>query len=219
MKKERVMKTMKRASGTIRKRQIKAAALDILSAEGVKNLSTKNLASHVHLSEGTIFRHFHSKNEILFSILEDVENLLVTKLRKIASEASPAPERLHKFICFHLKYLFENHGVTILLFSEAACQNNSELKTQLNRIFLLIRQSFEEIIKEGQKAGWWNGSLSSHHVSSLYMGIPVSMNIEMYLSGNTFGYETFCEGISHLVLLLLTSSDKKMAFFEKNEIR
>ena len=57
------MKTVaERASGTVRRKQMKKATLEIISNEGLKKLSTKNLTLHVHLSEGAIFRHFHSKN-------------------------------------------------------------------------------------------------------------------------------------------------------------
>ncbi len=209
------MKTVKRAPGILRKKQIKAAALAILSEEGMKNLSTKNLAAHVRLSEGAIFRHFHSKNEILFSILEDVENQLVLRLEKIAFRNQPASDRLKEFMCFHLKYLYQNHGVTILLFSEAACQNNSILKNKLHHIFLQIQRYVEKIITDGVVSGVWNTLPPVDALTALYMGIPVSMNIEMYLSGAAFRDKAFCEQIYRMVLHLLASSHKDLTFSEK----
>ncbi|HDO27684.1 MAG TPA: TetR/AcrR family transcriptional regulator [Bacteroidetes bacterium] len=132
---------VERASGPVRKKQIKKATLDIIYNEGLKNLSTRNLEQHVHLSEGAIFRHFHSKSEIILSIMEDVKNDLLVELQHIANKKTSPERRLQEFICYHVKYLKENKGVTILLFTEAAYQNNDLLKKQLNEFFRLIKRA------------------------------------------------------------------------------
>lgn len=64
MKKQNIMTVIvERKSGSVRKKQIKKATLEILFQEGVKRLLTKNITTHAHLSEGVIFHHFHSKKE------------------------------------------------------------------------------------------------------------------------------------------------------------
>jgi len=183
---------VERASGTVRKRQIKKATLDIIYNEGLKNLSTRNLAQHIHLSEGAIFRHFHSKNEIILSIMEDVKNDLLVELQHIANKKTLPEKRLEEFTCYHIKYLKNNKGVTILLFTEAAYQNNDLLKKQLNEFFRLIKQYFGKIIHDGIAQKMWNCALSVDSLATLYMGIPITLNIELNLNPEVFTYKNFC---------------------------
>lgn len=195
--------TAKRASGSIRRKQIKKATLEIISEEGLKKLSTKNLAHHVHLSEGTIFRHFTSKKAIILSILDDVKQTLLLPLQKIVEQSVPANKKLHEFICFHLNYLREHDGVTILLFTEATYQNDVILKKKLNNFFRYIQQYFERIIQEGIADKLWDYTLPVEVISSLYMGIPITKSIEMKLSPEAFSNQKFCLQMSNLIFRLL----------------
>jgi AcrR family transcriptional regulator len=214
------MKTViKRASGIIRRKQIKKATLEIISSDGLKQLSTKNLAHQVHLSEGTIFRHFHSKEEIMLSILEDVKTELLNPLQKIVQKTNSPAEKLKEFMCFHLNYLEKHNGVTILLFTETAWLNGEILKNEFNRFFRTIKQYFEKIIYEGIYSKQWETGLPVDAISSLYMGIPAAISIEIKLRSGNFPGSDFCFRMFTLVSRLLeqqikTINAKKPQIFE-----
>ena len=91
-----------------------------------------------------------------------------------------------------LPILKENKGVTILLFTEAAYQNNDLLKKQLNEFFRLIKQHFGKIIHDGIAQKIWNCALSVDSLATLYMGIPITLNIELNLNPEVFTYKNFC---------------------------
>ena len=187
----------------MRRKQIKQASLEIIAEEGLKRLSTKNLAEHVHLSEGTIFRHFHSKEDILLSIMADVKKELVQPLHKIAFSASAPQARLKNFMCFHLDYLKKNNGVTILLFTEAAYQNSAPMLVELNDLFRQIKRDFEKIIEDGVSIGLWPGMPALDALSFLYLGIPITMSVEMKLIPELFIARDFCPQMLRLVYRLL----------------
>ena len=191
-------------SGAIRKEQIKKAVLEIVFSEGLKKLSTKNLANKVGLSEGAIFRHFPTKQAIILEIIEDVKTELVKKLGRISKKKTSPEERLEKFICEHVSYLKRNKGVTIILFTEASYQNDVELKSALDDIFKMQKLHFRYIIEDGIKNGIWDSEVSVEYLSSLYMGIPVSLNIEMILNSKEFNYMLFCRQMLKLILKILS---------------
>ena len=183
-----------------RQEQIKKAVLEIISTEGIGKLSTRNLASKIGVTEGALFRHFSSKKEIMLSILDDVKNELLADQEKITfSSDLSAEEKLFKFLCLHIKYLIENKGITILLFSEAAHMNDSQLKKGLREILLTQKEYISRIIKQGMNEGVWNKSLNVENVATLYMGIPISLNIEMILEPGTVKQEKFCERMIGLI--------------------
>lgn len=194
---------MIRLSTETRQAQIKEAVLDIISNEGLSKLSTKNLATKVGLSEGAIYRHFKSKKNILLSVVDDVyENLVVNQKLIVDSKMTPSV-KLFTFLCKQIKYLIYNNGVTILLFSEATHANDSELKVKLLEILKAQKDLLKQIVKEGITHGIWHKDLDLDSFATLYMGIPIILNIEIVLNKRNFNHEDFCKNMFSLLERIL----------------
>jgi len=200
---------MVRKKTEIRREEIKTAVLDIIATEGFSHLSTRNLAKKVGLSEGAIFRHFKSKRNILLSIMEDVKIELQDSLRQIAIDVVPAEKRLQKFLYTHINYLHQHQGITILLFSEAAHMNDVLLKQQLNEILMEQKLLITKIIHDGKNEGVWNKKLDENNVAILYLGIPLSFNVELVLNRNKINVKKFCDTMYYLLSNVLMEKGKK----------
>jgi AcrR family transcriptional regulator len=184
---------MTRKPTEIRQAEIKKSVLEIIKNEGIKALSTKNLARQTGISEGAIFRHFKSKRDIILSIINDVSTDLIEELRKIAYDEKKKPEkRLFNYLCKTITYLTENNGITILLFTEASHTNDEEMMTRLNTIFNSQRQLAGKIISDGMAQGVWNKNIAVEDVTMLYMGIPITHNINLILSKGKAYKRDFC---------------------------
>jgi AcrR family transcriptional regulator len=197
---------MKKQSTEIRQAQIKRAVLEIISTEGLQQLSTRNLARKVGLSEGAVFRHFDSKRDIILGIMEDVRQDLQGSLRRISTDTNDPDQRLFEFLCTHIQYLLKNNGITILLFSEAAHMNDSELKSHMRAILLEQKQFVSHIIQDGIVAGIWDPELRVENVAMLYMGIPITLNIELVLNPQGVQTENFCQRMKGLLDRVLNKS-------------
>lgn len=191
---------MERQSTDIRQEQIKQAVIDIISDNGIKNLSIKNLAERIGMSEGSIFRHFKSKNDIIISIFNDIQDNFISELRKTARSNEEPSIRLNNYLSATVKYHTENKGINMLLFSEASYKNDPELKKRLQQIFHDQKQFVKEIISDGISTGIWDENVVIENVALMYMGIPLAMNMEMLIGGKDFQFDNFC---SHMILLLL----------------
>ncbi len=137
------------------------------------------------------------------SIMDDVIEDLIENLRKISLEDIPPPERLFKYLCNTVTYLLENQGITILLFSEASYENDAEMLEKLNYIFNNQKQLAGKIISDGIAFGTWDESVSVVDLSSLYMGIPITLNIELILNRENFQQENFCKRMFEFILKIL----------------
>ncbi len=192
-----------RQSTEIRKEQIKEAVRMIIYEKGFKGLSIHNLSAKLGLSEGAIYRHFESKEQILFDIVMDVRKEMIENMRAIALKDTSPEERLHEFMCYHIQYLLNNKGITILLFTEATYQQDVELKKHLHDIFLSIKQYFSKILIDGITLGVWDANLSVESVATLYMSIPLTLNIEMNLQAHKGFHHDFCERMFILIRKVL----------------
>ena len=194
---------MERQNTEIRQEQIKQALLDIIYTDGLKNLSTHNLAKRIGMSEGSIFRHFPTKQAIILSIIDDVQNDFIGQLREVSTTGEEPEKRLRKFICATIEYLVANKGITMLLFSEASHNNDVSMKKSLQQIFNSQKKLVSKIFLDGIAAGKWDESVPVENLAMLYMGIPVSLNIELILSGGEFHVDNFCNRMMQLLLKIL----------------
>ena len=196
----------KRENTDIRQEQIKQAVLEIISSDGLKKLSISNLARRIGMSDGAIFRHFHTKNEIIASIINDVQRDLISGLRKIATSLEDPETRLEKFIFSSVNYLTGNKGITMLLFSEASYNNDKILKDQLFQIFNSQKQLISKIILDGMAIGKWDEKIAVEYVAILYMGIPVSLNVEQTLTGGELYPRKLSNSMFQLLLKTLSKA-------------
>ncbi len=194
---------MSRETTDIRQEQIKKAALDIIADEGLHNFSTRNLAKKIGFTEGAIFRHFSTKRDIIKGIMDDVASDLIGSLRNIVISPVKTEEKLFNYLCKNVKYLKENRGITILLFSEAAHLGDKELKEKLNQILAEQKQLIIKMVNDGIAEGVWDRTIYPEDVAMLYMGIPITFNIELVLNKNGLNVDNFCKRMYKLILKVL----------------
>jgi hypothetical protein len=103
-----------------------------------------------------------------------------------------------------VKYLIENKGITILLFSEAAHMNDKELKDNLHEILSEQKSLISKIIKDGMAEGLWNKKLDGDDIATIYMGIPITLNIELILNADKFNIHNFCKRMFFLMQRMMS---------------
>ncbi len=195
---------MIRKSTEIRQEEIKSAVLNIIYRNGLKKLSTKNIAKEVGISEGSIFRHFGTKKDIIMSIMDDVIKDFIEPLREISLQNEHPEKRLYKHLCKTITYLKENKGITLLMFSEASYENDVDMKEKLTHIFQSQRQLVGKIVSDGIAMQLWNESVSTDSFSHLYMGIPITLNVEIALKGEDVDIKSFCKHNMDMLLKILS---------------
>lgn len=191
---------MSRENTDVRQEQIKKAVLEIIADEGLHNFSTRNLAQRINLTEGAIFRHFRTKRDIIKGIMDDVATDLIGTLREIVKTPADPEKKLFNFLCRNVQYLKENRGITILLFSEATHLGDEELKNKLYGILTEQKQLIKKIVTEGITEGVWNQSVNPEDVAVIYMGIPISFNIELVLNKKALKTDKFCNRMYQVIL-------------------
>ena len=191
---------MPRETTDIRREQIKKAVLEIIAEEGLHNLSTRKLAKKIGFTEGAIFRHYATKRDIIKAIMDDVASDLISSLRNIVISPVKSEEKLFNYLRTNVKYLKENRGITILLFSEATHLGDQELKDKLNQILLQQKHFIVKMVKDGAAEGVWDKKLKPEDIATLYMGIPITYNIEFVLNKNKVNIDEFCKRMFKLIL-------------------
>ncbi len=78
-----------------RRNEILDVAEELFVTRGYDNTSTNDILDRIGIARGTLYYHFKSKEDILNSIIERVNNSLIARARAIASDTSiPVVDRL-----------------------------------------------------------------------------------------------------------------------------
>jgi len=138
---------------TKRQQQIIDNAIDIIANQGMKYLTTKNLAEKVGVTEPALYRHFKDKNEILYAILHyfDVSSDFVLTSEELNS--LKALDKIQKFLFDRYKLFSDKPSLAKIMFSEAFFSENPNLSEKMLQIMHKHAKSMTEAIKQGQKSG------------------------------------------------------------------
>jgi AcrR family transcriptional regulator len=128
---------MERLPTTARRRQIADAALAVIAEGGLARFTSVAIARRIGVSDGALFRHFESKDEIVLAAIDRVEELLFGD--PPPDHADPV-ERLRAFFDRRLALMRENPGVSRLVTSDQLAQ--AAPPEGVARIAALKRRSF-----------------------------------------------------------------------------
>jgi AcrR family transcriptional regulator len=135
-----------------RRQDILEAGLKLFSEKGYNGSTTAEIARAAGVAEGTIFRHFTTKKELLIAVLEPKVLEGLKQLDREHKEDTPT-EFFRCFLRNRLQLIKENESLIRLMFAEA--QYHIEVREALFKGILgqgisIIRPRFEKGVKQGE---------------------------------------------------------------------
>ncbi len=134
-----------------RRQQIAEAALRIISGKGVHRLTAQELGREVGIADGTIFRHFKDKAEIVRAAIAHLEGVL---FEQFPPQAEDPLERLRLFFVGRLTLVQRMPSVFLAAFSdrleEAAGEDAGAVRSIIERSQAFVRQCLTEAQERGQ---------------------------------------------------------------------
>ena len=132
-----------------RKEQIVNAARKLVIKYGSENVTIRRIAQEVGLSEAAIYRHFKSKRDILYLLVESIESNLISD---IDSQGHPEYGRLENILLNHLSALEMRRGISFQVIAEIISLGDKKLNS---RIYQTIQKYIEKLkellLKEVEK--------------------------------------------------------------------
>ena len=151
---------------TPRQLEIIEATGKILTASGANGLTIKNLAKEMQFSEGAIYRHFSSKEEIIIMMLK----YLKTNISKILSNLTKTGDVEKDFVIFFTRlslYFKKNPYFVVTVFSEGLMDESDKINNEISGLMALTSSHLEQILQEGQKQGTFIQSVASSDLTMI----------------------------------------------------
>ena len=151
-----------------RKEKIVLSAIDLINEFGIHNLSTKEIARRLGISESTIFKEFPKKNDLVLAVLNQF-SLYDNDIFSTAISSIENPKEAILFYIDSYMIYYENYpAITALEPAYDLLRGNVELESAAKRI-LLTRQGFvRQLIEAAQSAGIIRDDIDSEVIADLF---------------------------------------------------
>ena len=161
---------------TARQKEIIAASGKLLTQSGINGLTIKNLAAEMGFTEGAVYRHFKSKEEIILLMLEYLAENMDERLSAMPKE--PDPER-HLLNLFEnqLNFFSQNPHFVVAVFSDGLMKTSDKVNAAILKVMTVKMKHLFPVIFSGQQKGVFTTALSSEELIHIIMG---SFRLQMF---------------------------------------
>ena len=173
---------------TERQEQIIRTAIKLIANKGIQNLTTKNLAKDIGISEPALYRHFDNKLEILKGVLQYFQITMKPAFDKMEETDKPI-EKIRLFFLAHLHIFSNNSDFAKIFFSESNFQNEEILMDSMNRLMSSSRNALDKTILAGQKNNEIRSDISSISILRMIIGSMRFLVTQWSISGMIFDLE------------------------------
>lgn len=171
---------------TKRQQDIVDAAIQIISRQGYQELTTKNLAAALNLSEAALYRHFDSKTDLIHKILEYFQHMAQEAMGDIHTLTDDPLAQVKAFV-MNRYILFQQHpDLAKVMFSEEIFQHDSSLAEHNLTIMHIHRDQLITSLCKAQEAGQVRPNLDCIHLFRIIVGSMRLTVTQWQLSGNAF---------------------------------
>lgn len=176
---------MKNNKFTDRQIEIMEAATLRIDQYGIQELTIKNLAADIGLSEAALYRHFKSKNDIMMGLLSYFILEMKERIAAIVSKENNTPtEQLKEIFASQLKTFLNKPAIVSVIFSEGIFQFNKELSEKVTAMMELMQTQINAIVKKGQAEGTYRELIGPATISTIIMGSMRMTVLKWKLSGH-----------------------------------
>ncbi|HEU0186604.1 MAG TPA: TetR family transcriptional regulator [Gallionellaceae bacterium] len=175
--------TKKRMSSEDRQSEIIRVAVELAAEKDVGSVTTQDMADAMHLTQGAIFRHFASKDEIWLAVMHWIRERLMKVLEKAASGANDPLDAIQRMFLAHLAFISKHPAIPRILFSEAQNKKNSKLRQLIQEIMSGYEGRVAGLLEAAKKQGHVDKGLDSRSAAVLYIGMIQGLVMQASIYG------------------------------------
>ena len=167
----------------VRRHQIVQTTRKIVATEGMASLTIQELAKEVGVSEGAIYRHFRSKDEILLVLIQEIEHGLLDSIADSAVPHEHALDQLKHLLQRHFSSAERRNGVPFVVITEAMRFGDPQVKQAARQMVEHYLHMVSLILSAGAEKGEISQSIDTRAAALMFFGmIQASVTLWSYNS-------------------------------------
>ena len=179
----------KHRSTIVRQKQIIDAARKLIIRRGSEHITVREIAKTVGISEGAIYRHFKSKEEILSSLADRIEENWLGDITRVGGDGGSSLEALDKVLRSHASAIEQRGGVSFQVIAEIISLGDKKLNKKVYDILSKYVGRLKDLLAEGVKSGEVRQDIDLEAAALLFFGMVQGLVNIWALSNYSFNLE------------------------------
>ena len=171
---------------TQRQKEIIESAIQLIARNGIQELTIKNLAKSIKVTEPAIYRHFNSKMDILLAILTYFKESTRKELTRILTANNSSISQLEHVFVDRFRQLTAKPALAAVIFSEELFQNDRRLSAEVFTLMKIMLDTVTQIISSGQARGEIRSDIPAEQLAMVIVGALRLIIARWHLSGYAF---------------------------------
>lgn len=173
-----------RVKSDVRRQQIVAAARALLADVPLDQLSTRQIARAIGISQPALFRHFGSRDELLLAAIAATRAELAQVAEGILSRGGGPCDELRALARELARYIEKHPGLPRLMFANIAA-GDGPLLGALGQLHSAQTALVTELVRQGQHEGVFERSVNPLDAATLFVGILQGLSLARRLNPNS----------------------------------
>ena len=145
------------------------AAVEVIAEHGYHGAQVSRIAKQAGVADGTIYRYFKNKDDILFGMFEYKVDQLMAAMEQTLTAASSPEEQLKIFVRNHVEWLALDQSLAACVQLELR-QSKKEMRNRLNHLLIPYHRLLEEILVKGIEARVFDDAMNLKFARQLVFG-------------------------------------------------
>ena len=127
------------------------AVTRLITRKGLGSVTIKDIAREVGVTEGAVYRHFVSKQQILSYLVDQVGEFLRETVEDAESQESSALENLERIFRLQLRDIEDYWGLALIVVAGAVSFEDAALRPRVASVLDAYVERIRSILRQGVK--------------------------------------------------------------------
>jgi AcrR family transcriptional regulator len=173
----------RRLSSEERQNEIIRVSIELAAEKGVDSVTTQDMADAMNVTQGSIFRHFSTKDDIWVAVIVWVRARLMKVLDKAAAGATDPLQAIESMFFAHIAFISKHPAIPRLMFSELLHKRNSSLRQLIQGIISGYEAKVAGLLEQAKAQSLVPADLDSQISAVLYIGMIQGLVMQSSIFG------------------------------------
>jgi AcrR family transcriptional regulator len=150
------------------KRQaIQDAVIRLICREGLKSVTMERVAQETGIAKGTVYLHYHDKQELLEAVKESALTPMMTSVDEVFRSEGAPEHKLRSLVSCYFAYFDEHRDLFRVLIYEREVIRVQGSRYQSDRYRHMVQES-ARVINDGIRSGVFR-QVDAHNVAAMFI--------------------------------------------------
>ena len=160
------------------------AVVALAAMQNPSEITTSAIAQQMHLTQGALFRHFPTKDDILQAVMEWVAERLLARIDRAAQSAASPIAAMQAMFMAHVDFVAEYPGVPRIIFCELQRAGETMPKRMVQRMIGRYGERLRSLVQHGQAQGELQAELDVQAAITLFIGTVQGLVMQALIAGD-----------------------------------